>query len=224
MFTVTVEREAWRRLWAGIREFSEMFPEGIVFIGGIAVLLHVRSHKLPERFIEFSHDGDFYVSLADFADLRDIEEVTANRRLNKHQIIKDGVEYDLYLENNNALRVKYVDVVAASEVVDGVRVASLEHLLLLKLDAYRSRRGSAKGDKDERDLIKICHLLAGSTLHGNRLTGYLTEEAVEALALVKKSTEFMTVCGGNAQHARDLRSGVVRVIERVERILDGKRP
>jgi len=211
-----VDEREWGILWAGIRELSELFPDGVVFIGGVAVLLHVQHHKLPERFIELSHDGDFYVSLSDFADLRDLEEVTANRRLDKHQIIKNGIEYDVYLENHNSLLVKFSDVRAASEVIDGVRVASLEHLLLLKLDAYQSRRGSAKGAKDERDLVKICFLIAKTALHRDRLASYLTEESAAALARLKKSPEFMSICGGNAHQARDLRASVVEVVERVE--------
>ena len=214
---MTVEPEEWRRLWKGVRELSELFPDGLVFIGGIAVLLHVRSSKLPDRFVELSHDGDFYVSLADFADLRDVEEVTANRRLNKHQIIKDGMEYDVYLENHNALSVKFTDVLAASQVIDGVRVSSLEHLLLLKLDAYRSRRGSSKGAKDERDLIKILLLLDGAGLQIVRLEKYLTPEAIETLALLKKSSEFLVVCGGNAHQARDVRERALRVVSRIEK-------
>lgn len=214
---MAVEPEDWRRLWDGVRGFSELFPEGVVFIGGIAVLLHVRSHKLPDRFVELSHDGDFYVSLADFADLRDLEEVTANRRLNKHQIIKNGMEFDVYLENHNALSVKFADAAAASQVIDSVRVASLEHLLLLKLDAYRSRRGSAKGGKDERDLIKICLLLDEGPMNLERLGPYLTPEEMETLTLVKKSSEFLGVCGGNAHQARDLRTRVLRVIARIEK-------
>lgn len=208
--------DEWGTLWAGILEFSEFFP-GIVFIGGVAVLLHVRGQKLPERFVELSHDGDFFVSLADFADLRDLEEVTANRRLDKHQIIRNGAEYDVYLENHNGLAVRYSDVVASSQVIDRVRVASLEHLLILKLDAYLSRRGSAKGTKDERDLIKICYLLE-SGLRNDRLSKYLTDEAVEALGLLKKSAEFMTISAGNAHEARDLRRKVLDVIERIEKL------
>ena len=214
---MAVETDEWRKLWSGVRELSGLFPEGVVFIGGIAVLLHVRSSKLPAGFVELSHDGDFYVSLADFADLRDIEEVTANRRLDKHQIIRDGMEFDVYLENHNALSVKFADVLAGSQVIDGVRVCSLEHLLLLKLDAFRSRRGSAKGSKDERDLIKILLLLDESTLHLDRLTKYLTTEAIEAMSLARKSAEFLVICGGNAHQARELRDRVVKVIGRIEK-------
>ena len=75
---------------------------------------------------------------------------------------------------------------ASSQVIDGVCIASLEHLLVLKLDAYASRRGSAKGAKDERDLIKILHLLDQSTLRAGRLESYLTDEAIAMLGLVKK--------------------------------------
>lgn len=207
--------EEWSRLWAGIQELSALFPEGVVFIGGIAVLLHVQDQQLPERFVEFSHDGDFYVSLTDFADLRDIEEVTANRRLEKHQIVKSGFEYDVYLENHNRLLVKYADVAAASSVIDGIRVASLEHLLVLKLDAWLARRGSAKGSKDERDLIKICYLMARAGPRNDRLAPYLTEETVHALTSVRRSSEFMAICAGNAHEARELRSDVGRVIDAV---------
>lgn len=217
-----VSREEWAKLWAGVRELSEWFPDGLVFIGGIAVLLHVRGQKLPERFIELSHDGDFYLSLADFADLRDLEEVTANRRLNKHQIVRDGIEYDVYLENHNDLRVKFSDVMQASQVIDRVRVASLEHLLILKLDAYSSRRGSAKGSKDERDLIKICFLLSKSPPHRARLAGYLSSKDVDLLGRLEKSSEYMPLCNANAHEARALRQSVAAVISRIARIQGGR--
>ena len=103
-------------------------------------------------------------------------------------------------------------------MIDGVRVACLEHLLLLKLDAYRSRRGSAKGSKDERDLVKICHLLAGAGLRSDRLARYLVPEAIESLGHLKRSSEFMSICGGNAHQARDLRAGVLKVVASVERL------
>jgi hypothetical protein len=216
-----IDPDEWAKLWAGIRELSGFFPDGIVFIGGIAVLLHVRDRRLPEGFVELSHDGDFYISLADFADLRDLEEVTANRRLQKHQIVKGGVEYDVYLENHNDLRVKYADAMQAATTIDGVRVASLEHLLILKLDAFGSRRGSAKGDKDERDLVKICYLLSRSKVHDERLAKYLTPEAVALLGSLRRSSAFLVLCGGNAHEARDVRKAVVEVIDRIERIEKG---
>ncbi len=205
----------WSRLYAGVQELCELFPDGVVFIGGIAVLLHVRQARLPAQFAELSHDGDFLISLSDFADLRDLEEVTANRRLEKHQIIKNGFEYDVYLENHNRLRVRFADAFRESTVVDGVRVASLEHLVLLKLDAWRSRRGSSKGSKDERDLLKICYLLATTGLDDSQLLGNLTAEDASLLDLCRTSPEVLDLCGGNAHEARDVRARIAGALDRL---------
>ena len=90
------------------------------------------------------------------------------------------LEFDVYVEHNDGLRVPYKDIAAASTVVDGIRVASLEHLLVLKLDAYAARRGSAKGRKDERDLIRIAHMLTTSGVHKGRLKRFVTDEMLAA--------------------------------------------
>lgn len=139
--------EEWNALWQGIREINGLFPDGVVFIGGVAVYLHIDKDALPPGFVEFSHDADPYFSLADFADLRDIEKVTANRRLNRHQIIRHGVEYDINLERHNSLAGPYSEARAHSVVLDGMRVACLEHLLLLKLDACGSRKDRRKAPR-----------------------------------------------------------------------------
>ena len=217
-----VDPETWAALWRAICELSELFPEGLVFIGGIAVYLHARAARLASWGIEFSHDGDFYVSLADFSDLRDAEEVTVNRRLNKHQFIKNGIEFDVYLEYNNSLRVPYADAWARSSVIDNVRVAALEHLLLLKLDAYADRRASAKGRKDERDLIRIAHILSRQRLHKQWLEPYLTPEDAKLLADVLKSSEFVAMTR-NVKQASDLRADFRALLNAARDILEKRR-
>jgi hypothetical protein len=94
-------------------------------------------------------------------------------------------------------------------------VVCLEHLLLLKLDAYRSRRGSGKGSKDERDLVKILFLLARRGLDGSRLRPYLTDDDLDLLGLVEGSSEILSICGGNAHQAKELRGQVRAVVEAV---------
>ena len=213
-----VDPEQWTALWAGATELSEEFSDGIVFIGGVAVYLHTRAEHVPDQWIEFSHDDDFYISLTDFADLRDIEEVTANRRLTKHQLIKNGVEFDVYLEYNNALRTTYADVRAHSAVIEQVRVASLEHLLLLKLDAYADRRGSAKGRKDERDLIRIAHLTAPPyKVRRRQLAPYVTERDVSLLDQVSRSPEIMRM-SADPRETKRLRSDLERLLKTVRSI------
>ena len=135
---------------------------GHVFIGGVAVYLHAINNPRTKDAAEASHDADLMLALADFADLRDTDEVVANRRLSKHQLIRDGVEFDVYVERQNKLTVPY-DEVAAHAVAYGVmRVACLEHLLVLKLEAFRDRMRSAKGDKQTPDFVWFARLFGSS--------------------------------------------------------------
>lgn len=207
-------------LWRGIDELAEEFGDRLVFIGGVAVYLHVSHVDSPEGFIEFSHDGDFFISLSDFSALRDIEDVTLNRRLAKHQIVKHGVEFDMYVERNSRLRVPYEEALQASSVIEasaigrGIRVASPEHLLVLKLDAYGDRRGTNKGDKDERDLIRIAYVMRGDVKR-DLLQPYLTEDLTSLLVDMKKSHEFLGMSGRNAHRARMLREMFSSVVDSV---------
>lgn len=216
------EKEAWNSLWLGIRELGEDYPDGVVFIGGIAVYLHAAAMKrAPSRFVEFSHDGDFYISNADFNDLRHHEEVTTNVRLKKAQVVKHGMEFDIYEQYTNGLLVKYEDAVAASEVIDRTRVACLEHLLLLKLVAHENRKGRAKGDKDARDLIRILYMMAQQP-GGPReeiLLPYLDASLVDALVKIKTSREYVALTEGNLHHASTVRKVAVKSIDAIDAML-----
>lgn len=214
-----IDPEQWAILWAGVCELSAYFPDGVVFIGGVAVYLHARAENVSDRWIEFSHDGDLYMSLADFADLRDIEEVTVNRRLTKHQFIKNGIDFDVYLEHNNGLRVTYADARGQAMVIENVRVASLEHLLLLKLDAYADRKGRAKGRKDERDLIRIAHLMAPPyQIRRKQLATYLSSRDVILLNSIERaSSEFVEMSPDHRQIKR-LRKDFGLLVDQVRRI------
>lgn len=204
--------QTWDRLWEGICELSSVFEEGIVFIGGIAVYVHAQQQDvLP---VEFSHDADFYISLADFGELREIEEVTRNKRLHKCQIIKNDVAFDVYVERQSDLVVSYEDIETASVVIDNVRVASLEHLLILKLEAYRDRRGSKKGEKDERDVIRLGYLLRTGVDH-ELVAPYLSEEITDTLLAVERSAQFSMLCDRNAQMASRLRADFRKTVDDV---------
>lgn len=79
------EIEDWKSIMSGITEIQEWFPDGVVFIGGVAVFMH--SSRNSAITTEFSHDADFLISMSDYIDLRDIENVTPNKRLVKQQIV-----------------------------------------------------------------------------------------------------------------------------------------
>lgn len=219
--------QAWNSLWKGIRELSDLFPDGVVFIGGIAVYLYAKSahsssvSSVPEKLVELSHDADLYIDTTDFASLRDLEPVTTNTRLRKSEAVLHGMSFDIYVEHRHGLSVSYADVLRASSIIDNVRVASLEHLLVLKLAAYDARRGTPKGRKDARDLIRILFLLSVRTPVASRslLLPFLSTPSLSLLADVARSPEFSAVCGGNAHRASRLRTSVIGMIGRIEAML-----
>jgi hypothetical protein len=161
----------WKALLKSVAEIQEWLSEGMAFIGGIAVYAHLVDSKDAAQFAAMSHDADLMIRLAVLADLRDIEILTPNRRLGKQQFVKNGFEFDVYVEGQHDLPVPADEVIAWSQMKHGLRVACLEHLLVLKMKAYEDRVGSAKGDKDEDDVIRI--LFVGETWQKeclNRLT------------------------------------------------------
>lgn len=199
--------EEFDRLLAACAEVAELFPDGVAFIGGIAVYLHAINLPDTREFAETTHDADLYISLADMADLRDLEEVTANRRLSKHQMVKNGFEFDIYTERQSSLIVPYDAVMAHALAYDRIRVASLEHLLVLKLEAFADRKGSAKGDKDAKDLIRIGAVAArGVTGFRAALSApYIRDVHIDLLTLVERGPQVTALARGNAMVAKRLR-------------------
>lgn len=198
----------WTKLLSLCREMTELFSEGIVFIGGIAVAAHFAELDDAQFSPVWSHDGDFFLSLADYADLRDMETVTTNRRLNKHQFIKDGFEFDVYLERNNSLIVPYAEASAAAVIKAGLRVACVEHLLCMKAEAMRDRMGSDKGEKDIADAIRILYAAgsSGEPMDGQRLI-YMTEDHFGLIdRAVEQQRTYLSVTRGNAHLAARIRA------------------
>ncbi len=197
------------------QEIADAYPDGVVFIGGIAVYLHAINRQETRALAEFTHDADFYISLADMADLRDSEEVVANRRLNKHQLVKRGFEFDIYTERHSALLVPYDQVMADSVKFDRLRVASLEHLLVLKLEAYRDRCSSRKGQKDAKDIIRLALSagIRGRPFDVPQCLAYLSEEHRKLLDRIQRGPDFLSLARGNAHQARIMRDRFSKVME-----------
>jgi len=205
-----------RRLIGACSEVAEMFPDGAVFIGGIAVYLHAINHDTTKSLAETTHDADFYISLADMGDLRDIEELTPNRQLSKHQMFKHSFEFDIYTERHSSLSVPYDAVAANSVVYDRMRVAALEELLVLKLRAYEDRFGTVKGEKDARDLMRIALVAHQLGFAAPRAAQYLGDEDIAALRRVERSSTAAELAGGNAQQAKQLRQQFAAFVTAVQ--------
>jgi hypothetical protein len=148
------------------------------------------------------------------SDLRDIEEVTPNRRLSKHQLIKNGFEFDIYTERYSSLIVPFDQVKAHAEKYDLISVTCLEHLLVLKLEALKDRIKSSKGSKDAKDILRISQIasIRDMTLDANLIDGYISDEHVEFLRHIEKGPEHLSLAKGNAKLAKKIRQTFSRQI------------
>jgi hypothetical protein len=194
--------DEWATLLGAAAEIQTWFPDGVVFIGGIAVYAHAKENAEVASLAEKSHDADFMILRPDFADLRDLEALTSNRRLGKQQFVKRGFEFDVYVEGQSDLPVPVTEAVAESLVRSGLKVACPEHLLVMKAKAMQDRKGTPKGDKDEDDVIRI--LLVAQDVQADRLT-HLTEEMLAELERAVAAQAPLRLARGNAHRASTIR-------------------
>lgn len=193
----------WAQVWRSVKAFVEAFPNDTIAIGGIAVYLHALHANRPDLPAEFTHDADFLIGAPSWSDIRGSFQTSANRRLSKYQIVIDNIEFDLYLERNHKLRVDFPEMATNSVKISGVRVAGLEHLLLLKLEALYDRYASAHGAKDRRDVGKILVMLAGTKPHF--VLVHATDKDVRMLDRILNSATFYDISNGNAHAASKLK-------------------
>jgi hypothetical protein len=184
----------------------------VVFIGGVGVYLHALAKAKANLPPESSHDADFMISFVDYGTLKDLEELTPNPRLAKHQMIVDGVEFDVYVERLNRLVVPYDEVYAHSVEIEGIRVACLEHLLILKLEAFQDREHSTKGIKDRRDVAKI-GLLLGKKFERDLALPYMRSDLEDRLRDIARSTVFVELSEKNVHTAKKLRGAFSTVVD-----------
>lgn len=189
-------------------ELNSWCTDGLAYIGGLAITAHAWARPDTRVPIEVTHDGDCMMSLRDFADLRDIEEITPNRRLNKHQLLKGGYEFDLYIEHQHGLCIPWADVAAHRETRAELPVAALEHLLILKAEAAVARAGTAKGQKDRRDLARALILLGPEARPEMTAPWWRAETA--ALVASIGHAEALELAGGNAHAAHALAAHIQR--------------
>lgn len=219
-----MDEAEFENLLSACGEIARMFPDGVVFIGGIAVYLHARNLPETAALAATTHDADFYISLPDMGDLRDREEVTPNRRLSKHQLIKRNFEFDIYTERQSALIVPYDAVVAESTVCSDIRIASLEHLFALKLEAFLDRKDSAKGDKDAKDLMRIAAVAdRGRRAFRYGLSApYIRDAHLVLLEAIEKGPFATALARGNAVEAKKLRGAFGRLGTGLKSTLGGE--
>ena len=222
---MTIAPQEWEILLNDVAELSSLLENNIVFIGGIGVYFHslkTQNGLLP---LESSHDADFSISQVDFADLRDLYEVTKNKRLNKSQIMIHENEYDIYVEKQNHLKIDFDELFYKSQIIKDIRVPCLEHLLVLKLEAYKDRKYSQKGAKDERDLIKILFLLNNEFSYPEELNKYLTDDDKTIIRdIVEHSKQYTTLTDKNQFLAKQIKMQCVEFTSKLNKRNNSLKP
>jgi len=136
-----------------------------ILIGGWAVFLY--SHSLKSK------DIDIIVDYGELAKLKENHDVFKNDRLKKYEIKTGEFDVDVYLPHYSDLGIGVGEIERRTIVREGFRVPEIEILFLLKLYAYESRRGSAKGEKDELDIFSLLVLPEFDWSKYERLIGKL---------------------------------------------------
>lgn len=149
-----MDDEEWGDLLKEVEELGQFFPDTATFIGGMAVWNHCVAEG-RHLLAAMTHDVDFVIGMAEFSDLKELEVVSHNTRLGKHEFIRGELSFDVYVQYQNSLAVPADEIISESETVNGVRVANLGHLLKLKAIAAMDRKNSTKGQKDADDIVRI---------------------------------------------------------------------
>jgi hypothetical protein len=209
----TPERQ-WDDVMRGARQLADEQPGQIAYIGGVAVYMHTVAMAETEHLGKTSHDADLMISLVAYSGMRDAHEMVFNSRLSKHQLMLNGEEFDVYVQRRNNLIVPFEDLYAKSKEIDGLRVACLEHLLPLKLEAALQRQASSKGAKDEEDICKICHLaIIGDGFDAAKALPYMRDETVRLLRGVAKGDAPRRAANGEFTLTRDIRRSMQKVLD-----------
>ncbi len=123
-------------------------PVPFTLIGGWAAYLWTRMQK----------SKDIDIVLEDHAGLEYLKQhftLKKNDSLRKYEIIVDGIDIDIYVPYFSRLTLPAEDIRGYSTIVENIRVARPEALLVLKQGAEMDRGDSVKGRKDRLDIMAL---------------------------------------------------------------------
>lgn len=134
--------------WQFLLELRKNYD--FILIGGWAVFLY--SHSLKSK------DIDIIVDYSELAKLKEKNEIFKNERLKKYEMKTGEFDVDIYLPHYSDLGIDIEEIKKRTANQEGFVLPELEILLMLKLYAWSSRRGSLKGQKDEIDIFSLAVL------------------------------------------------------------------
>lgn len=131
--------------WKALQELKK--KHSFILIGGWAVYLYTNALK--------SRDIDFICDYGELGKFKKQYDLAKNDRLKKYEIHMGEFDIDIYVPFFSDLAISTDDLRKMVRSVSGFQVLEPEALLILKQKAYSDRAGSAKGKKDELDIISL---------------------------------------------------------------------
>lgn len=183
-----------------LQETSASLDGEFIVIGGWAV------HAWGKR--DYSLDGDAMVSFEALGILRDEFVVTPLPRMHRQQYQMRGFDIDLYVEQQHRLPVPFDELRLKAAQKEGMWVACPEHLLVLKLAAYKGRGATPKGEKDRHDLVALVEVIRKKdNIHCEVISKYVEEEESKILNdILNDKNLFIDLSNGNGFKAKDKRA------------------
>lgn len=193
-----------------IQEISELTDNKTIIIGDIAIYLYFVHNKFNMELLEYDYDRKLFIDIINLKDLTDYYGgYDENKHLNKYELKIDGIDYDLYLEDNHSLLFSYKELFEHSQLILDICVPSIEHLLKLKLIEYENSKQSIKGEKNKHDIIKLLYFADIKNkpnvkiLINNKFDfKHVIEQCYEIL---KDNKAFLSMCHNDAHLASKLK-------------------
>lgn len=133
--------------WKELLELRKK-PFKFVLIGGWAAYMWTKAHKSKD--IDIVVDG-----FEDLNYLKKEYDLRKNDSLKKYEVKLEEIDIDVYAPFFSKLSIPPEDIKGLSTIVEGIRVATPEALLVLKQGAEIDRSESVKGEKDRIDIMTM---------------------------------------------------------------------
>ena len=197
----TVTGKSWNML-VRLRKMDFRF----VLIGGWAAYLWTKKNKSKDVDIVLED-----VSVLDF--LKNNFDMKKNAHLKKYEIKTGDIDVDVYVPYYSRLAIPPEDMKKHATVIDGISVATVEALLLLKQGAETDRGLSQKGLKDRIDMMALlCFCDVNFKKYREMLESYGRPELMKRLRDIVSGFTEMKYLGLNP---RELKLKKMEIMEKL---------
>lgn len=177
-----------------------------VLIGGWAVFLYAHTLK--------SKDIDLIIDYDELSKLKEDYDVSKNARLKKYEIKQEKLDIDIYLPHYSDIGIDVAAIQDSAQSREGFLLPQLEMLFLLKLYAYKSRKGSLKGRKDELDIFSLAFLSEFDwKKYMQLIKEFKLEEFHQEFVSLLKRTRSIEELQVNEQKMAKKRNGILKKLE-----------